>query len=504
MAKLIPIEYVDFRRGINDIAAPDAVADNELVEAINCDLSERGGFAKRKGTEKYNEEIYDTNGISRMIRYGKHDGNILLVASGTTLRKWDGTVVKDEINTENLDWTVFGDKLYIVNGENYYQYDGTTFAEVEASTEQGADLTAVKRCKYLIQRQQQFFAAGDSENPNTIYYGELTYPNYFKATNQIKAISDDDDHIVGLYEFHKAMVVFKKRNIYAWYGIDPTDADMRFDKINVHTGTVSGRTVTNAENYLMYLAEDGVYALTGLEENYLSSIHVSKNITNTIKRLTNLDKACAVYHKGKYYCAVCDDGTGVNNKVLVGHVTMGYTDEQGQSHVPWTVYEGWNVGAWLVHEGELYYGDASEGQIYKVDVGYSDVTTPIKLYVKTKPYDCHGKFILKKIKGALLAFKQYAEERSTVKVTVKVDYIERTFLLDLDESLVWDEGRWKVAIWGWVDLVTKEIKISSKGHRVQFTFENDKLDQPVTVYGIGVLAKFKRARGNKQGVEVVK
>ena len=46
-------------------AAPDAVADNELVEAINCDLSERGGFAKRKGTEKYNEEIYDTNGISR-------------------------------------------------------------------------------------------------------------------------------------------------------------------------------------------------------------------------------------------------------------------------------------------------------------------------------------------------------------------------------------------------------------------------------------------------------
>ena len=109
-----------------------------------------------------------------------------------------------------------------------------------------------------------------------------------------------------------------------------------------------------------------------------------------------------------------------------------------------------------------------------------------------------------KDKRALLAFKQYAEERSTVKVTVKVDYMERTFLLDLDESLLWGEGRWKVARWGWVDLITKEIKISSKGHRVQFAFENDKLDQPVTVYGIGVLAKFKRARGNKQGVEVVK
>ena len=73
-------------------------------------------------------------------------------------------MLQDEINTENLDWTVFGDKLYIVNGENYYQYDGTTFEEVEASTEQGADLTAVKRCKVSHTETDSSLPHGDSEN----------------------------------------------------------------------------------------------------------------------------------------------------------------------------------------------------------------------------------------------------------------------------------------------------------------------------------------------------
>jgi len=503
MARLIPIEYIDFRRGLNDSSIPDVVDDRELMEALNCDLSDRGGFATRKGTVKH--ATISSSPVSRLFVFGRQDGNIPLAVTDKKLVKWDGTVVYSELSSDNIDWTIHDGKLYIVDGAKYLVYDGETCEEVTPHTpdagELQADLTGVKRCKYILQRNNQFFAAGDVENPNTIYYSELTYPNYFKATSQIRAISDDDDVIVGLAEFHKAMVVFKQRHIYAWFGMDPKDPNMRFDRINVHNGTVSQRTVARAENYLLYLAEDGVYALLGLEENYISSVNVSKNITRTIERLTNLENACAIYHKGKYYCAVCDDGTGINNKVLVGHVTMMYIDEYGQIHIPWTIYDGWNVASWAVKDGELYYGDAVTGDIYQAEVGYNDDGKPIHFRVKTKPFDLHQKFILKKFKSLLLAFKQYDVERSQVNVRVKIDYSERDYALNVDESLIWGEGLWGFSYWGWSDLVTKEIKLRDRGHRIQLTFENNTVDTPVTIYGIGITAKFKRARGNKLGVE---
>ena len=50
MARLLKA-YPDFRGGLNKDAAPDNLADNELMEAENADLDERGAVSQRKGTK---------------------------------------------------------------------------------------------------------------------------------------------------------------------------------------------------------------------------------------------------------------------------------------------------------------------------------------------------------------------------------------------------------------------------------------------------------------------
>jgi len=71
--------YADFRGGLNTDAAPDHVADNELVIAENVDLLERGGITKRKGTVKLNQEPYGAP-VEQLIEWPRDNGEEWLLA----------------------------------------------------------------------------------------------------------------------------------------------------------------------------------------------------------------------------------------------------------------------------------------------------------------------------------------------------------------------------------------------------------------------------------------
>jgi len=493
MAKTLPVVIRDFTGGLTE-AAPDAMANNELILAQNAVPDERAGLSKAKGTVRVNEVPFSPKPVEVLIEYGKSDGTIIPLAfSGTEMRKWDGTVIKDDLPGVPTDWDVYNDKLYWLDGSNFWVYDGETVKEVSKHSD-GDDTTwaEVKTCHFIEQRGQRHFFA--KKNKNDLYFSEIGNPNYIKATNVVKAITDDNDYITGLKEFGGALLVFKRDAIFGWFGFDPT-TDVTFKRIAAHKGAISDKTIKYVESTLVYMADDGVYALTALYPELLSTVNLTdKKISNIIKKAKNKEKACAVYYQGAYRLSICTEGD-VNN---VEYRFYPHLSEKGAWFGPFSH----PVATYLVRkDGKLYSGSPVDGLIFEHEVGYNYDNTPIHFKVITKPFDLSGLMVMiSKIKRAFIAVRQYSEFTNNLNVTFKIDYSTKEFSIKADESMVWGKSVWGEAIWGWTDFVSKEMKIGLKGKRVQVTIENNNLDEPVTLYGLAFTGKAKKARASRLGV----
>lgn len=466
---------------LNESAPPEQLKDEELVEAYNVEYSP---LRKRWGTEKHVSNALSQDPASRVIGYSRESQ--LLVAHGTTLEVLGGLVLEDQLASVDFDWEVFSDgKLYLVNGDNYYEYDGTVFDEV---TPADGSLDHIKRCKYIIQRGERFFAAGDPDYPNTIYFSEVGAPDNFPALNYINAVSDDDDIITGLAEFHDSMVAFKRHHIYAWFGWDP-ETDVRFDKINVHTGAVSHRTIHRAQNHLFYMGEDGVYALRGLEKSYISSASITNDVLNWrfSKRALNHSDAFAVFYDNKYILHVdMWDGvtTGMGGTPVPGDPIVLVFDI---IHGAWSIWDGWEPADFEVYDGMFLYGSSAEAMVYRNQEDKNDDGEPIHFKVTTKPFDCYTPLHLKKFSWFYLLVGE-EDDHNEINVDILCDYtninIQNGDQLNtinvpgaaiMDEEVPTERSR----------LFYKVTRMLARSMRIQVTVKNGMVDEEITIYGIG-------------------
>jgi hypothetical protein len=164
-----------------------------------------------------------------------------------------------------------------------------------------------------------------------------------------------------------------------------------------------------------------------------------------------------------------------------------------------------------------------------------------------------------KIKKVFVVAKQYVEEDSNVALQCKADYADMAYTtainISFDESLVWFNGEWVAETeaasdgtedsyadmlvnhpspatgekyyctlegaiyiyngaswevysdyevvtpkrWGWLETVSKEIPINKKAKRFQMSLISD-ANEPLLIYGITVLFKKKKVKGNREGI----
>jgi hypothetical protein len=495
----------DFSGGINISSAPDSLLDNEMQVAQNIDPLLRGGFQMRSGiglginfSRANVKRLFDFEYYSSGSRLLKH----LALTSAGELVDWNTYSGFTILNTgwvNHIDCEPYKNKLYILgSGELFKVYDGLNINDV-TNTNPDSNLAAIKRCTFIEQRGERLFAAGDIQNPNALYYSEVGDPTYWKTTSIIQAITDDADVITGLKEYHGALLVFKKRTVYAWFGYNPA-TDVTFKQLNVDTGTQSPRTICNVGNYLLYLGEDGVYALKGTYENVINTQKISTNITPDIVRAMHTyyacdDSAAAIYDNGKYMIAFPLSDAYVNNTLYVLHTELSDFDA---GNFCWTQYTGWQPHCFIKsYDGNLYFGSSTEGKIYQLYSSvYTDAGNYITVDVKTKPM-FEGKPVhLKKYKRGWLWLKQYADSHSSATVKTFVDYIEVDGDMTADESLIWDDPAgvrsWDIAKWDFVDLVTTMFNIKKKGKRISFEIYSTALNQKLLVYGVGFEYKIKK------------
>lgn len=494
--------YIDFSGGQNDTAPPDNLLDSEAAELTNLDIVTRGGLVSRHGTV-YDEWFTDAaNRIDRIAEIKKTDGTLkrLALINGNLVEKTTNTVLIAAWG-DSLDWCQFNDKVYLVGGGRYYVYDGTTCVAV---TQVAGDslLTTIQGCKYVEKRGNIIFAAGNPLYPNVIYYSQIGDPTYFKSGNaQISSLSDDGDIVTGIKEFHGALLIFKTRSIFAWFGSTP-DSSTSFIRLEVSTGTKSYRTICNVGNYLFFLGTDGVYALLGTYANIIVTKKVSMSCNTkfaTVQNMANYynNTPCAVFKDGKYYVSFADTAAAANNVIGVFAYetwTPGNTDNPTENE-PWSFYAGIGVSEFLYSlDGSLYMGSSTNTKIMKFsDTNADDSGFPIHWNVKFKNYSLGAPIHIKKFKRAWIILKQFDVGETVATVTFNIDYGAYTLADEtMDEALKFDFGSFGEQRYGWVDTLTKVFRINRKGKRIQLSLSGNSIDNRIFIYGVAFEFKMKK------------
>lgn len=357
------------------------------------------------------------------------------------------------------------------------------------------DLKPIKKCKYFVlhQKSLRIFAAGNPDNPTALYFSEPGSIGYFKGTNVVFPANSEGE-VTAITPLLSDILVSYNNSWWHWRGIDPL-VDATWEQLPIPYGAISNDAVVLTPFSITFLGRNGIYKLhaSGINSDIVMIQNkeiidnlAENRIEQLIKGITNIKNACAVFHDNKYMLAYCDEGE-TNNKVLVYDFGIG----------GFAVYKGWQVNDWCPKaSGDLFF--ASKNFILKQDDVYTDIDLetgeqkPINLRVKTKYYNLGLGLNAKLLKRFFLMFKQTIGVTSTIDITIKCDYQKIEMLgINLEDTLVY--GRTWGNTWGYTDFSQKYIIINEISPRFQVLLENNNLNDPITVYGLGFDMKPLRA-----------
>lgn len=519
----------DFSGGLSEVAN-DNVPDNCLVTAKNVVPGDGYGIARASGTAIAFEQIAGAEGPVVMLTEMVIDDATHIIAateteSGLKWNLWDWYYDEDENGylwhamedgdeeTEfdpMLGWFIYSSKLYWIDGSAYKFYDGEAIDDVANNDTDPGIWAKIQTARAVAPRGRQwFFATPDNE----IIFSDVMYCDKFTSTNLFNISSGLNDTITALHEFNDGLLIFQQRSIYYLTGWDMVGgSDLSMSKLSVESGTRWPKSIKTVSNAVLYLGDNGVYRLN---IPYLSSQIAAVNISEkqASKRLTApVTDIYAEVFNGVYYITLRNGNTVKEYRY--------YLDQKSW----WGEYtqQPYCYAARLGGEGSLFLGCAGGYVLYydSASTNYHNdngAAVSIPVEVVTKGYDVVGGTVIdSKVKRVFVVLRQYAAESSTFAVQVKTDYLEGAWeanvdsmhgvvtavLQDItgDESLVWSEGLWKAAYWGWIDTVTKMFQLNRKCKRIQFKFIDSSQDNPLMIYGVAMLFKKKKAKGSRMGV----
>lgn len=164
--------------------------------------------------------------------------------------------------------------------------------------------------------------SGDRGTRDEIIFSNIQDHNtYDQIYGQFVVRGDKSDYNVGLHSFSEdKLVVLNRESIHVITG----SADLATAQTTLLTnevGCVARKTILQVGNKMMFLSDNGVYALDFMDLYNLrgNEIPLSESIDATIQRINReyIHNCEAVYHDNRYYLSCPLDGSMTNNAVLV-------------------------------------------------------------------------------------------------------------------------------------------------------------------------------------------
>jgi len=367
----------------------------------------------------------------------------------------------------------------------------------------GGDLSKIKKCRIFTWNHKNFrvYASGNPDDPSALYYSEGNDPTYFKDTS-ILYPNTVEGPVINLSLFSTGLIVHYQNSLSAWQGVDVA-SDATWERIPAIHGTIARDSVQLTPGTLTMLGIGGLFSLSSIamSNEYMvlvnDDLSVNKaegRVTSVINSIVHPETATAIYDpvRRKYLLAYGDDAlNSKNNKILVYDWPLN----------AFVRYTGISVNHFcMTSQGDILV--ASGNYILKMFSGYNDwdITTgqavPVVMEARSKGWDLGTPLHMKNVKKMFVGGMQYPDTDTTLDLGLISGY--KSLLFEdvlIDESFTWGEewGR----LWGWTDVITKELNSKIKGSRFQFYCRHDKIDEGATIFAVGLLYTTTRPKGVK-------
>jgi hypothetical protein len=237
----------------------------------------------------------------------------------------------------------------------------------------------------------------------------LDTTTFDQIENQFRITGGTADYVVAMHGFYDdALVVLNRNSLHLVARTQGSLSDTVVKELTGEVGCLARKTVVMQANNMLFLADEGIYGLTFLNDYNLRGTEepLSKNIQPYIDRINNnlAGESVAVYFNNRYYIAVPldsvaggNDARGNNAVLIYNFLNKGWEslDTYGDSRFLIknfiTASAGVRNNLYAVSSnGGLHQIDAADSSTDRLSVTNesTDVTTPtINSYVTSRGYD---------------------------------------------------------------------------------------------------------------------
>lgn len=194
--------------------------------------------------------------------------------------------------------------------------------------------------------------------------------------NQFRPSAGQSDYLVQLTPFTKdSLVVFNRKSIHLMSGISGSLADVSTNVVTTEIGCSARKSVVQVANQIMFLSDQGIYAVEFLDEYNLrgTGTPISETIQPFIDRINQdyVHLSCGVYFDNRYWLALpldivpgSGDATKLNTIIVYSFLNGGFESIDTVNSTEFAIRE-LIVGK----EGSqnALYLTTEEGGIHKVD-----------------------------------------------------------------------------------------------------------------------------------------
>lgn len=440
------LRLADFAGGLNEVSESCFMQDNETPNCVNT-VHKNGSISKRKGYRKIiQDSLSNSHAINGIYLYTLTDGTrqIIVVAQNSVWVIDEATLVKTELKSDLLGANVpisfitWSGVCYMSNGiDPVLSYNGAILA-IEDKIPKG---------KFIAEKDNVIFVAGDHQHPSRVYYSEVGDPGKWVDMdgNPYHFEVPGEDVITGLIKLRGDLVIFKSNSIHMLYGSSRDYFQRR--EIQSGIGCVASGSITAVYDAIFFLSHDGVYAFDGA-----SVRSMSKKVKDKVDSINNSAQAVATFFDNMYMLSYAEGSNIGNNAVLVYDLDT----------ASWTYFTNINAGCFnrAPAKDGVYFGDSCAGYIYIfMPMGenlFSDDGQPIDFLYQTKVFNFSSPEVVKTFRHLLVEL--YIEGQLTLSYEIDGGIREGTLKFD-------GEGENPEIYWGadWGQMVWSKGMIKKMG-----------------------------------------
>ena len=471
-SKLPPLIYRDWQNGVNDSVSNFLLPDNYLRRCINGNTDESddnllGHIQQRKGYTALGNQLQSGKNILGLANFvDKTTSPVRLITTvnnpGDTqsLTYYLNGSTWEQIGPVPTNWTAslkmrfdtFLDYVFTTNGTDTVRtWNGdttTNWGTTEATSAQTGTLI-----KNFFDRMN---VGGNSTYPSRLYYS--TQPN---STNNITWSGsyidfnpDDNDQMTALESTGGLLLVFKRRGLFTWDGLQTTPDKM------IDYGTPSQETVQSVRGNTYFVSEvKGSWAIMQYAGDYPQEI--SRPIRKWISAsgTTGLGNFGSFQDEDHVYFSV---GDTTYEGVSYANICHRYCISKG-TLTTYSLADKPLVYAPRVDSNNartVVFGD-DNGYVHTWGSGNTDNGTAISTMIRTKELEFGSRYLYKTIN----AFAVYSQNPIGATVRVRID-----------------GGQWLTL--GALQKPVELIKCNIRGHWFEFEVGCVNTQTPFTFEGI--------------------